>query len=553
MKQGLLNQSIGSSSRLRLLMVWAISLLLLPATQAMDFCGIQPNASHTTATCFGGSNGSASVSPTGGTAPYSVSWSNGASGFSIAGLSAGNYQYTITDATGCSMSSNIYVGQPALIQANVTRQNNNCRFDTQGALTLNPTGGTPPYSFHWSTGATSATINNLPAGPYSYTITDSRGCTRAGSISVLANDPVVANPTVRDVLCYGMPEGGAMLQPSGGVPPYTFAWSNGATSANVDNLMAGTYSYTVTDAVGCTAAGDFAVQQPAPVWSYFTQKYACFGMNDGRAEIFASGGTPPYTYQWSNGATTASINNLAPGMYFYTVTDSRGCQSASGLVCIFNDIVAATATASAPGCEGGDAAITISEGLPPFTYQWSNGSTSSSLVDQPAGNYGYTVTDWGGCSVSGVVNIAAGYAINASVSVLTNGNLQANGSGGVSPYTFVWSNGETGAIASNYSSGSYTVTVTDANGCTDTASGVVAVQSTCVGNITYPGSIGFDQYLCAPGNTPAPIIEVAAPSGGVGDIEYLWMYSTTSGSFNGGFYQPISNSNTPWVVSLSIR
>jgi hypothetical protein len=435
------------------------------------------------------------------------------------------------------------------IQPNISRINNACRFDANGSLSLSPTGGVAPYTYNWSTGATTQSINGLMAGSYSYTVTDSEGCSASGSFSVLANDPVIGNASVlSNVECYGEAQGSASLSPSGGVGPYTYNWSNGATTATINNLTAGYYAYTVTDSEGCTGTGDFAIIQPAPVWTTFTQKYACGSSNDGMAEIFANGGTPPYTYSWSNGATTAAINNLAPGMYFYTVTDSRGCQSAGGLVCIFRSFVAATSSTTDASCvdgTNGSASINVTAGLPPLSYAWSNGATTSSISNLAPGSYGYTVTDAVGCSDSGTVSIAASPEVFASVMQLANGDLQVTASGGVAPYTYSWSNGETTAIATNYESGAYSVTVTDANGCTISLNGTVINEDTCPGNITFPGTIGSDQYFCAPGNVPATIGEIAPASGGTGPIEYLWMSNSVGGPFQPGFYYPIPDSNSP--------
>lgn len=434
------------------------------------------------------------------------------------------------------------------IQPNISRVNNDCRFDANGSLSLAPTGGVAPYAYNWSTGATSATINGLMAGSYSYTVTDSEGCTASGSFSVLANDPVIGNASKTNVDCYGEAQGTASLSPSGGVGPYTYQWSTGATTASINNLTAGYYAYTVTDSNGCTGSGDFAVTQPAPVWTTFTQQYACGNSNNGMAEVFANGGTPPYSYSWSNGATTAAINNLAPGMYFYTVTDALGCQSSSGLVCIFRSFVNASVSASAPSCadgNSGSASLIVTDGLAPITYEWSNGATTSAVNNLAPGNYGYTVTDAGGCSISGSISIAASPQVFANVIQLPNGDLQVSPSGGVAPYTYAWSNGETTAVAGDYEGGPYTVTVTDANGCTITLSGTVMNEETCPGNFTFPGTIGNDQYLCAPGNVPAPLGEVVPASGGTGPVEYLWMSNTTGGPFVPGFYNPVPNSNSP--------
>jgi hypothetical protein len=162
--------------------------------------------------------------------------------------------------------------------------------------------------------------------------------------------------------------------------------------------------------------------------------------------------------------------------------------------------------------------------------------------------YGYTVTDAGGCSVSGVVSVTNGTTVTATATVLVSGNVQASGSGGTPPYTYAWSNGQTTATATGYASGSaYSVTVTDVNGCFGVAAGQLPTQPIdgCVDNLTYPGRIGVDQYLCAPGNTPMTIVEVEPATGGSGTIEYLWMYNTTGGPFNNSLYNPVPNSNTP--------
>lgn len=524
----------------------ALLFLNFSMLQAADFCPIQPNISSTPASCFQGDDGSAGVSPTGGIAPYTISWSNGASGLTLSNLTSGNYQFTITDSEGCTTNSNIFVAQPTSIQANVTRVNNVCRFDANGSLSLAATGGSGSYTYAWSNGATTATISGLTAGPYSYTITDSNGCTRSGGVSVLANTPVVATGSSQMASCFDGADGSATLNASGGVGPYTYAWSNGATGATATGLSAGTYQYTITDSEGCTVSGNLGVQSPGPVWSTFDFQYGCNGEDTGSAEIFANGGTPPYTYQWSNGATTAAIDNLAPGMYFYTVTDANGCTD-NGLVCIFYSFFDASVSASAPDCsneDDGSASLIVTNALPPVVYQWSNGATTSTINNLAPGDYGYTVSDASNCEVTGSVTIAAGTDVVASVLELQGGNLQAMGTGGTPPYTYQWSNGETTQIADEYTSGTYSVTVTDVNGCFGIISGLVPTDETCPDNISYPGMIGVDQTLCAPGNTPITIVETDAPSGGSFPVEYLWMSNTVGGPFNPNFWTPIPNTNS---------
>ena len=520
----------------------------LNANTNPDFCDFQCNYTVQNATCFGGSNGSATLNPFNGVGPYTFMWSTGATTATASGLSAGVYSFTITDQSGCSHTENLYVGQASAIQSNISRVNNVCRFDMNGSLTLAPSGGTPPYAYQWSNGATTASINNLISGPYSYTITDSQGCSKAGSYAVLSNNPVIGSLTTTDLQCYGDEDGSASIMPSGGNGgPYTINWSNGATGATVNGLSAGAHSYTITDGAGCTGSGAFAIMQPAPVWTTFDFKYACFGENNGTAEIHANGGTPPYSYQWSTGATTAAINNLAMGMYFYTVTDARGCNSAIGLVCIFESDYDLNATASAPNCldgNDGSANLLVFSNFPPISIQWSNGATTANLTNLAPGTYSYTVTDGGNCPVVGSITIAQGAEVNATVSELGDGNLQAAGADGVAPYTYMWSNGETTAIATNYTSGDYSVTVTDANGCTDIVTGTLMTNDPCESNYTYPGTIASDQYLCAPGNTPATIIGIDAPTGGSGPSNFIWMQSSSAGAFDPSIFSPIENSNS---------
>lgn len=536
---------------LALMLSFSASSLFAKTTN--DFCPIQANTSIQAVSCFGGSNGQVALNPSGGVAPYTYQWSNGQSSATATNLSEGVYSFTITDQNGCSLNSVAYVAQATNIQANVSRTNNDCYADQNGSLSLSPSGGTAPYTFQWSNGAITASINNLSTGAYAYTITDAAGCSKSGGVSVLSNSgPVIGQiSNINNLDCYGDDNGSANLTASGGTAPYTYQWSNGATTASINNLTRGTYFYTITDANGCTGNGKFSIQEPAPVWTSFTYKYACFGENNGSISVNANGGTPPYTYQWSNGATTANLNNLAAGMYFYTVTDANGCQSPEGLVCIFNSSYELNTTASTTNCANGadgSASLITSGGVPPFSYQWSNGATTASITGLAVGEYAYTVTDAGNCPIMGSVTIgSANTAVVASVNVVNN-NLRGSAIGGTAPYTYQWSNGQTTQIANAYDNGdAYSLTVTDANGCMGVISGTAQLEEDpCAGNLTYPGLIGNDQYLCAAGNTPAPITSLAPASGGDASspIQYLWMKSTVSGIFDASTFHPIPNSTS---------
>jgi hypothetical protein len=296
-------------------------------------------------TCNGLTNGSITVAPTGGTAPYTYVWSpTGGTAATASGLPTGTYTVSVTDANGCTASASGTITQPTALGLSgfPTATNVNCFGDSTGSVTgLNPTGGTPPYTYLWSNGATTQSITGLPAGTYNGTVTDANGCTLSSPTGFTITQPATALslngfPTVGDISCNGSCDGSVTgLVPTGGVTPYTYSWSNGATTPDVTGLCAGNYNGTITDANGCTLSSPtgFAVTEPdtISIQAIITNATAA-GSADGAVNAVVSGGTAPYTIDWSNGATTEDITGVVKGTYVVTVTDFNGCIDAATFV-----------------------------------------------------------------------------------------------------------------------------------------------------------------------------------------------------------------------------
>ena len=279
--------------------------------------------------CFG-ETGEASVNVSGGTPGYTYSWSTGATSASISGLVEGTYSVTVTDSKGCVDSAQVSLVEPVALMISTTSLDVTCNGDTDGFASASASGGTPGYSYNWSTGANTASISGLVAGTYGVTVTDANGC--QDSSEVIVNEPpvLVLTPSMDDVECNGEASGSASVSVSGGTPGYTYSWSTGATTASVADLAVGTYGVTVTDANGCKDSTQVMIDEPTNlVVNASTTDVECNGEASGTATASVGGGTPGYSYSWSTGATTASVADLAAGSYGVTVTDANGCQDST--------------------------------------------------------------------------------------------------------------------------------------------------------------------------------------------------------------------------------
>ena len=301
--------------------------------------------------CAGGGDGALDLFVGGGTPPYSFLWSNGQIGRSIDELPAGNYDVLVTDVNGCTIRDNIILDEPSELQANlVTTADVTCFSEANGGLSVFVQGGTPPYQYTWfnedvTLGATNTAIDNLASGFYTVEVVDSKGCRIV--MDRVINQPVAplkATMTPTHVSCRETNDGAIDLTVEGGTPPYRYAWSNGAQSEDISNLMAGVYEVLVTDDNNCTVGSKTLVITPTEITPRIeVSNVSCQDQQDASIEVTAiEGGFGPYTVEWSTGATGRLVEGLAQGSYAVTIRDNTGCTyeevfdiSVNDVACLF--------------------------------------------------------------------------------------------------------------------------------------------------------------------------------------------------------------------------
>jgi sulfur transfer complex TusBCD TusB component (DsrH family) len=284
------------------------------------------SADVTPVSCNGGSDGAIDLTVTGGTAPYTYLWNDGAVTQDRTNLSAGIYAVTVTDAVGCTENGVYIVLQSSEITLSADVTPVSCNGGSNGAIDLTVTGGTAPYTYLWNDGAVTEDRNNISAGIYSVTVTDAEGCTENGICVVLQSSEITLSANVTPVSCNGGSDGAIDLTVTGGTAPYTYLWNDGAVTEDRTNLNAGTYSVTLTDTHGCTVFGSYIVTEPAALAiSYLVSDVTVSGGSDGSIDVTVSGGVVFYSYYWSTGSTTQDLTGLTAGTYYLTVSDGNSC------------------------------------------------------------------------------------------------------------------------------------------------------------------------------------------------------------------------------------
>ncbi|MBX7240652.1 MAG: T9SS type A sorting domain-containing protein [Bacteroidia bacterium] len=304
---------------------------------------------------------------------------------------------------------------------------------SNGSATCTASGPYSPYTYSWSTGATgSASVSGLSAGLYSVFVTNSIGCVEEQTFNISNASGATVSLTPTSVSCNGGNDGGLSAQVSGGTGPFTYSWSNGSTSSSISNLTAGSYTVTVTDALGCSTIQSGSVPQPAILAVNVTPVNSnCAGLN-GSLAVAALGGTSPYSYSWSNGMSTQTIS-VAPGSYSVVVTDSKGCTvTQSGTVTAPALLSVNTSSTPSTGTNG-TATATVTGGTLPYTYSWNSippqfVMTASSL---PPGNYAVFVTDANGCTQTGSVTVQNAISIEDLSIGLSRFNVYPNPNQGI--------------------------------------------------------------------------------------------------------------------------
>lgn len=486
------------------------------------------NASLTNVSCSGLCDGSVTSAPTGGTVPYTYLWGpGGETTASVTGLCAGTYSVSVTDANNCLSTGTVTVTQPAPLTGGTSQTNLLCNGSCIGTASVTPAGGTAPYTYAWLPGGmTSQLVTGLCAGTYTATVRDANNCVFTTTVSITQPNALTVTITSNSVTCNAACTGSAAANAAGGTAPFTYAWlPGGQTTSTITNLCAGTYSVTVRDANGCTGTQTVIIDEPTALSGTLTATDAsCNGICDGTASVVASGGTASYTYSWNpGGETTANITGLCDGTYTVTITDANSCTYTSTVTVTEPNILNANPSATNISCAGlCDGVLTAAPtgGTGPYAYSWSaGGQTTQSISNLCAGAYNVLVTDANGCQDNDAISITQPLVLNAALGTIVNtcssctGSAQIVASGGTSPYTYSWSDGQTTATASNLCLGTYTITVTDANGCT--ATNVATINQIVNISITI-SSPNISCFGACDG------IATANPSGGNSPYTYSW-------------------------------
>jgi len=475
--------------------------------QVLDFnlCSIngsvsinQPNplnviTNSTNVSCFGGNDGTAEITNiSGGTLPYSTNWF----GADTTNLSNGNYSYQVLDFNLCSINGSVSINQPNPLNVTLISSNNitDC-LNPNGSIDIDVSGGNGNYSYNWTSGQTTEDLVNLSAGNYSVTVNDNLNCSITfGPVNLTSPSPInwtinTTNYNGFEVSCNGESDGEIYVATTGGTGTITYNWPNlSSTNDTVSNLSAGSYTVIATDDANCTSTQLIELNQPSQIiiQDSIVQLNCDTASSLFSAELIISGGLPSYNVNWFG------VNNssLPIGTYPYLVSDLNGCSISNSITLVPSTPVTMVGYHNDVLCFGGSsgtAAFVVTDGVPPYSYLWSNGDTNSTATNLTAGMYYCTVTDANNCTyVDSILVSQPSTSIAVNINVLND--IQCFGdsvgaaeissiNGGVSPYYIQWENGITSNLASNLIGGYNIFSITDDNGCILTDSILINTNS----------------------------------------------------------------------------
>lgn len=484
-------------------------------------------------------------------------WSNAANtaAITVSPLATTTYLLTVSDANACTATASSVVTVNSLPLAAINPSAVSICSGT--STTLIASGG---ITYAWSNASNTSAITVSPSTNtvYSVTVTDFNSCTATRSSTVNIIPSMVVAATTTNIICNGGNNGNINLSVSSGQPPYSFIWSNSATTQNVSNLIPGLYTVTITDNAGCSASASSTITQPTLLSvSESHVNVACNTQPTGAIDIATSGGILPYTYTWNDAVATEDRSLVSAGTYTVTVTDDNNCSSSVSVTISEPTPLVVSETHVDVPCSGGNTGsidLTVSGASLPYQFNWNDGFTTEDRFNLTLGNYGVTITDNNSCSSSlmiaivsnsglGIVETHQAVACNGD----STGNVDVSVSGGLPPYNYTWNDGITTEDRINISSGSYSVSATDGNGC------VISVNIT----IDEPSILSIAEthtdVLCNAGNTGAINIDV---SGATAPYVYLWNDAVTTedrSNLNAGVYFVTVHDNNQCSATQSVN
>ena len=468
------------------------------------------------------------------TQPFSTS---GSGTFGINGLST----YTITDLTieigGCSVvDTNVYnLTSPfnglAINSGSVIVDTASCLNNDGNITGFTVSGGTSPYTYFYNGASSAIDLLNAQPGTYVLTVTDVNDCSVSSAAYTIEStySNITASVTTTDVSCNGDCDGSVVASATGGLAPYTYLWTNGMSGGSITGVCGGSHGLFITDANGCESNNEVIINEPLSLSNTINTTNPGCGLSDGSAEVTAtSGGVTPYSYQWSNGSMLALADSVSSGVYTVTVTDANGCTSIETVSITSSTSPILTSNLTSPSCTGGSNGsidLTITGGTAPIVFDWSTGESTSDISNLPAGIYDVTIMDASGCGIVEVFTLSDASPIDLSVFSVSeascgfsDGSIEVTASGGSGSYNYLWSSGGSTAVESNLSPGTYTLSVSDANGCLAMANYTVSNESGPV--------ITLDQVnepTCQGGSGEIFV----SVSGGVTPYTYSWNNGST--------------------------
>ena len=501
--------------------------------------------------CFGLSTGDIDLTVTGGTSPFTFSWSNSVNTEDLSNVVAGLYSFVVTDNNGCTFSNNVTITQP-LAPLSVTNSSVNvsCFNGANGAIDLTVAGGTSPYTYSWANGLyllsfTSQDLANIPAEFYQFAVTDAKGCSVLDTIEITQPALLETSVTGVNILCNGGNTGSVDLTTTGGSQPYIYDWNNNAVTQDLSLLLAGLYEVTVTDGHGCSSSSSITLTEPIDSLAYSFDVFdvKCNDGASGEIDLYITGGTLPYTYDWSNGGAFPVLNDLTAGFYTFLITDYNGCQISDSISVAQPAPLTLNEVITPVTCYGlTNGAINISPvgGTAPFNYTWFNSTFALSaqtedLIDFPADTYQVEIVDSNGCFYEMFFEVAQPQDLTidftytiVSCNTGSDGSILVDIAGGNPAYTTTWSNGALTEDLFNLTADIYQLLVTDTKGCSDSIS-VEIVEPVAI-------TMTFDvvEISCSDQHDGQALV---LPQGGNGGYSYLWSNAATSVSIDNLYNQ----------------
>ena len=447
-------------------------------------------------------DGAALVVPQSGIAPFQYEWSSGETTAQANNLTAGNNGVTVTDALGCSIVSFINLTAPNEMQTFISVLSDfdgeavSCHDATDGSAIVNIFGGNSPFTYSWDNGETTQIANQLSAGNHTVSITNESGCMVTTSVELSAYEisiepNIPTNFNGASISCHGASDGSIQMNVMAGAsspPAVNYAWNNGATTALLENVSAGTYTLTVTSNFGCSATAEATITEPNPLEALVDIEsdhngyhVSINGNNDGSASIVAAGGVAPYNFVWENGLTGNENNSLNGGAQNVSITDANNCLTVLEISLTQPEVLEVATDVESDyhgeeitcfGNDDGSAIALPSGGVAPYTYQWSNNTDTEIATDLEAGTHQVTITDANGATALSEITLYEPAPITMTLSSTPsnnppNGTAKIEAQGGTPPYRYNWNDPfqRESQEVDQLSPGWYRVTVTDANGC----------------------------------------------------------------------------------------